>query len=258
MMNHLVRHTIECLCFVALSAGPAALADSTFVIEDPPVDFEVIDAEPFDGIGDNGPYYTFNDAALGTEGEARSMAEFDVSAFTIPPGEFIFRATLEVRITSVGVYGLGINGEHPDRLAVDGYVANGIDELSDFQAGDGNVLDLLDTSDPELWQVLTFDVTGHVADLVAAQETYVGLTVRADTFGGFWVGEGSGYPKLTIETDTPGDLNHDGRVDLSDLGTLLAHYGMVGVSYEDGDINHDGQVNLSDLGILLAHYGEGT
>jgi hypothetical protein len=36
-----------------------------FTIENPPVDFEVVDAEPFDGFGDNGPYSTFNDALLG-------------------------------------------------------------------------------------------------------------------------------------------------------------------------------------------------
>ena len=50
--------------------GSASVANygrrAEFTIENPPVDFEVIDAEPFDGFGDNGPYSTFNDALLGT------------------------------------------------------------------------------------------------------------------------------------------------------------------------------------------------
>ena len=49
--------------------------------------------------------------------------------------------------------------------------------------------------------MLTFDVTLFVTELVAVQETYVGLTVRAGSFGGVWVTEGNGYPKLIIETE---------------------------------------------------------
>jgi hypothetical protein len=165
-------------------------AQSLFTIEDPPVDFEVIDADPFDGIGDNGPYSTFNDALLGTLGECRSMAEFDISPFNVPPGEVISSATFEVRITAIDIYGLGVNGETPENLVADGYVGNGLEELTDFQIGDGNVLDSVPTPDPWIGQVVSFNVTSHVTELVAVQETYVGLTVRAGTFGGVWVMEG--------------------------------------------------------------------
>ena len=152
------------------------------------------------GIGDNGPYYTFNDAVLGTEGEARSIAEFDISTFSVPPGEAISTATLEVRITSVGVFGLGVDGEIPDGLAVDGYVGNGTDELSDCEAADGNVLDWVATPDPWVGQVVSFDVTSFVTDLVNAEEPFVGLTVQAVSFGGLMMEEGAGFPRLTIET----------------------------------------------------------
>lgn len=54
-----------------------------------------------------------------------------------------------------------------------------------------------------------------------------------------------------------GDANFDCSVDLSDLGTLLAHYGKSGgATVSDGDLNGDGNVDLSDLGVLLAAYGE--
>lgn len=88
-MNPVIRHSVACLFVASVFGASASLADSVFTIEDPPMDFEVIDADPFDGIGDSGPYSTFNNALLGTEGECRSMAEFDISPFTVPPGEFI-------------------------------------------------------------------------------------------------------------------------------------------------------------------------
>jgi hypothetical protein len=200
-MSHTARWTGLLPLLLAVFAATAP-AQTVFTIEDPPVDCEVIDAEPFDGIGDNGPYDTFNDVLLGTLGEARSMAEFDISPFSVPPGEVISSATLELMITEIDIAGLGVNGETPESLIVDGYVGNGIQELADFQAGDGNELDMVLTPDPSIGQVLTFKVTSFVTELVALQETYVGLTVRAGSFGGLWVTEGNGYPKLIIETES--------------------------------------------------------
>jgi hypothetical protein len=50
---------------------------------------------------------------------------------------------------------------------------------------------------------------------------------------------------------TPGDLNGDGAVDQSDMGILLAAFG-VG---SGGDVDGDGDTDQSDLGLLLAFYG---
>lgn len=213
-------------------------ATTIFTIENPPVDFEVVDADPFDGFGDNGPYSTFNDALLGTLGECRSMAEFDISPFSVPPGEFISVATFEVIITAIDIYGLGVNGETPESLAVDGYMGNGLEELPDFEAGDGNMLDSINTPDPQIGQVLSFDVTSFVTDLVNAQEQYVGLTIRAETFGGLWVTEGGVFPKLTIETipEPEPDLDCDGSLSWTDVPPGSTVEG----SFEVSNIGEDG------------------
>ena len=55
-----------------------------------------------------------------------------------------------------------------------------------------------------------------------------------------------------------GDFDGDGCVDLADLATLLANYGMTnGAGPNDGDMDSDGDVDLSDLSAFLSHYGEG-
>jgi hypothetical protein len=242
-----------------LIPGSASVANgkrATFTIENPPVDFEVIDAEPFDGFGDNGPYSTFNDALLGTVGEARSMAEFDISSFSVPPGEYIRAATFEVEITEIDIFGLGVDGETPESLAVDGYVGNGLDEPSDFEAGDGNVLESVAIPDPRIGQVLSFRVTSFVSHLVNTQEQYVGLTIRAETFGGLWVTEGGVFPKLTIETGILGDTDGDGDVDVNDFLELLAAWGpCADCDYCPADFNGDCSVDVLDFLILLANWG---
>lgn len=54
----------------------------------------------------------------------------------------------------------------------------------------------------------------------------------------------------------PNDLDGDGDVDLQDLATLLAHFGMTsGAAFEDGDTDEDGDVDLQDLANVLGTFG---
>jgi hypothetical protein len=54
---------------------------------------------------------------------------------------------------------------------------------------------------------------------------------------------------------TPGDTNHDGSVNFSDLLTLAQHYGQASAVWETGDFNNDHSVNFTDLLTLAQHYG---
>jgi hypothetical protein len=57
-------------------------------------------------------------------------------------------------------------------------------------------------------------------------------------------------------TPCPGDLDGDNDIDITDLATLLVHYGVTsGAAYADGDLDGDGDVDLADLSALLAVYG---
>ena len=86
-------------------------------------------------------------------------------------------------------------------MACHGYVGNGIPELSDFEAGNGNFLarEMLGEH-PYIGQQLTFDVTDFVKQLVDTNQTWVGLTVRAEQLGGIMLFEGRHSPMLTIQT----------------------------------------------------------
>lgn len=65
--------------------------------------------------------------------------------------------------------------------------------------------------------------------------------------GGFWAGP-------AVRPPCPADIDGDNVIGLSDLATLLAHFGAPG-AHQNGDINEDGVVNLVDLAQLLTVFG---
>lgn len=54
----------------------------------------------------------------------------------------------------------------------------------------------------------------------------------------------------------PGDANHDGAVNFSDLVILARHYGSSAATWETGDFNFDGKVGFDDLVLLARDYGQ--
>jgi hypothetical protein len=60
-------------------------------------------------------------------------------------------------------------------------------------------------------------------------------------------------PPPPAEQFPVGDLNHDRKVDVLDLSTLLSHYGTAGPV---GDIDGRNGVEVIDLSILLSRYGQ--
>ena len=80
-----------------------------------------------------------------------------------------------------------------------------------------------------------------------AGEAMIGGEYRV--VGGFWSLPVTPPPCL-------GDVNGDGSVTLSDLSTLLAHFGVAeDAAATDGDLDADGDVDLADLSRLLANFG---
>ena len=202
-MEHL-KQLAACAAVICLMGGLTAFADSEFRIENPELDYEVIDAYPFDGYGDFGPFQSASSVLLGTTGEAREVIEFDISPFVVPSGEQITQALFQVYIADNYIAGMGVPwGDTPDLIALQGYVGNGVADLSDFEAGNDNILGRMDLIDPYIGQQLTWDITDYVRELVDAGETWLGLTVKAEEFGGIMLFEGPSSPMLTINTTVP-------------------------------------------------------
>ena len=55
-------------------------------------------------------------------------------------------------------------------------------------------------------------------------------------------------------TDSLGDANHDGVVDVSDLGILGANFNQDDAQWSQGDFNSDGVVDVADLGGIGANW----
>jgi len=62
--------------------------------------------------------------------------------------------------------------------------------------------------------------------------------------------------QMTSIKELRGDLNADGKVNLTDLSNLLSNFGKSNRSKSQGDINNDGSVTLADLSTLLSNFGK--
>lgn len=180
-------------------------ADFTF---NPTVTFEVIDADfppnSFDGLGDELFPNNFDTVVLGSIGEAAEFAEFNISSFSIPPSQSITNAIFQVQVFTTQTFGLGSpGGVPPNRLGVFGYVGNGQPDASDLQAS--TLLNTVNTSTLTGGEILNFNVTSFVQNLVSNGDTFVGLAVRALDPGGLTLGGANfpGSPPRLIITTTP-------------------------------------------------------
>ena len=175
---------------------------NTFSFE-PETTFEVIDGGfdgEFDGNGDSvfpGNFFTI---ILGETGEIAEFAEFDISDLSDLEEQNITSARFDVKITGLQVSGVGAPfGDNPDSIGAFGYAGNGVADASDFE--EGILLDTEDTSEPSVGQLLSFDVTDFVQDLVNNDEYKAGIGLRALEFGGLAVDPVSqSMPTLIIET----------------------------------------------------------
>jgi hypothetical protein len=78
----------------------------------------------------------------------------------------------------------------------------------------------------------------------------------ADRLLGFMLNSPFTRPWFRADLPCPGDLNHDGDVDVTDLARLLANYGAAaGATLAEGDLDSDGDVDLGDLAQLLTNFG---
>jgi hypothetical protein len=70
----------------------------------------------------------------------------------------------------------------------------------------------------------------------------------------WWGGGSSETWEFAINSECPGDINHDGHINVDDLVILITSWGSCRSAACPGDLNHDGSVDMSDLTMLISQW----
>ena len=159
-----------------------------------------------------------------------------------------------------------INGSWTRHLLVTQHTTNSLDVCDIDRDGDTDIIlcEHRAAADDQKLAVWQNDGAGNFVEQVidTGKEGHLGARV-ADLDGDgddeiiniAW----DDYPYLHLwRTDFAlrSDLNGDCVVDLTDLATLLAHFGDTPATLQQGDINGDDTVDLTDLAILLTDFDQ--
>ena len=121
-------------------------------------------------------------------------------------------------------------------------------------------------ADGGIWHAVQFDLTSSALSLVAGSESLSTVLSNVTDFRLLSAANGpNSHGDSIVSTlgvddiralTIPGDANHDGTVNFSDLVTLARHYGSSSATWETGDFNFDGKVGFDDLVLLARDYGQ--
>jgi hypothetical protein len=131
--------------------------------------------------------------AISSDIEIRAFYEFYIGSLSLATNTVIRQAIVETRINSSNTTNF------PNFLSIFGYVGNGIPDISDFEAG--VFLDSVDISSSSTDDILRFDVTPFVNQLVSNNDDFAGFGIRASNFGGVGLNATNNNSSLVVETD---------------------------------------------------------
>jgi len=121
-------------------------------------------------------------------------------------------------------------------------------------------------ADRGVWHAVQFDLTAAGLTSIAGTSSLSQVLSDVTTFRLLSVARGPASRGDTLASTlgvddiraltVPGDANHDGAVNFSDLVILARHYGSTSATWETGDFNFDGKVGFDDLVLLARDYGQ--
>ena len=121
-------------------------------------------------------------------------------------------------------------------------------------------------ADGGVWHAVQFDLSAASLSVIAGSSSLSQVLSDVTTFRLLSAANGPASRGDTIASTLgvddiraltiPGDANHDGAVNFSDLVILARHYGSASATWETGDFNFDGKVGFDDLVLLARDYGQ--
>ena len=141
--------------------------------------------------------------------------------------------------SAIVVQSLSIDATSKLDLADDGLIVNysGSDPFSSIYA-------LVSASAHNGW--VGVGIVSHSA--AANSQRALGIADNASLGLATFAGQSVGSTSVLIRYTYLGDANLDGRVDVSDLGTVGSNWQKAGRVWSQGDFNYDNVVNVTDLG----------
>jgi len=200
-----VASICSALGFVLGASKEAKAASFTFA---PTIIFQVVDglSDAYDGLGDELFPGSFNHVlkAGGPRNagvEKAPFAEFSIGNFSVAPHTFINSAIFQAEISSFQFS----DGVRLRSVGIFGYVGNGTAEVLDFEAG--VFLSSVDISSSSAGDILNFNVTPFVNQLISNGDAFAGFSIRALDFGSLFLNDYTPYnsspgiePRLIVET----------------------------------------------------------
>ncbi|MGN6370532.1 MAG: LamG-like jellyroll fold domain-containing protein [Phycisphaerae bacterium] len=88
--------------------------------------------------------------------------------------------------------------------------------------------------------------SGTILSSAVASDPHLAIGVVDDTING----------ALSLSTALLGDVNRDGKVDLTDLSTVLNNFGNATPNWTSGNFDHAATIDLTDLSQVLNNFGQ--
>jgi chitodextrinase len=103
-------------------------------------------------------------------------------------------------------------------------------------------------------QVGTSTAAAYTDSGLSATTQYAYTVKAVDAAGNLSAASTSINATTLAGSSVTGDVNGDGKVNITDLSIMLSHWNATGATLSQGDVNGDGSVNITDLSMLLSNW----
>lgn len=241
----------------------AALAPLAVLTAAASADYHSLNTGTFFSVSTDAPAPTaYGSVILGPEGEARSVAEFDIRSLGIGAHQYVISAMFQSMVTDTEAGGMGVPaGIVPSSLEAFGFVADGVASASDYASGDGNSVGTMNVSSLNVNDVVQYNITSYLSQSLADGVDWLGFSLRATNEGAIGVEQSDlppGLPRLmvvTFDVACPADVSGDGNLDVDDVLAFLASFANRG---NKADFAAPiGTFNVDDVLGFLGEFAEG-